>query len=217
MMPALPFRQALDTCITNNRMMKRRFPRIVCAALCCIPLLAAAQTSEKSVSPQRLYQEGQTLFTQKAYSAAIPPLKDYLKQTEADGRTTVEAGQRLEAEYMLACAAYELRSPRSGELLRAFLKEHPSIRAYFHGHENYNEFYDWQGPDYTISLPTFRVDSPMKGDVSGGNETELSFLLISADTDTGLMTVREVLWNTNASDTTTWGQTRTVSLKDSRK
>ena len=106
-------------------MMKRRFPRIVCAALCCIPLLAAAQTSEKSVSPQRLYQEGQTLFTQKAYSAAIPPLTDYLKQTEADGRTTVEAGQRLEAEYMLACAAYELRSPRSGELLRAFLKEHP--------------------------------------------------------------------------------------------
>ena len=82
---------------------------------------------------------------------------------------------------------------------------------------NYNEFYDWQGPDYTISLPTFRVDSPMKGDVSAGNETELSFLLISADTDKGSMTVREVLWNTDASDTISWGQTRTVSLKGAEK
>ena len=52
----------------------------------------------------------------------------------------------------------------------------------------------------------------MKGDVSAGDETELSFLLISADTDTGKMTVREVLWNTNASDMMTWGQTRTVSI-----
>ena len=104
------------------------------------------------------------------------------------------------------------RPLREHRELAAFLKDHPTIRAYFHGHENYNEFYDWQGPDYTLSLPAFRVDSPMKGDVSAGNETELSFLLISADTDTGAMTVREVLWNTNASATTTWGQTRTVSL-----
>ena len=37
-------------------------------------------------------------------------------------------------------------------------------------------------------------------------------MLITADTDTGKMTVREVLWNTDASDTITWGQTRTVSI-----
>ena len=109
------------------------------------------------------------------------------------------------------------RPLREHRELAAFLKDHPAIRAYFHGHENCNEFYDWQGPDYTISLPTFRVDSPMKGDVSAGNETELSFLLISADTDKGSMTVREVLWNTDASDTISWGQTRTVSLKGAEK
>ena len=57
----------------------------------------------------------------------------------------------------------------------------------------------------------------MKGDVSAGDETELSFLLISADTDAGLMTVREALWNTNASATTTWGQTRTVPLVSAAK
>lgn len=29
--------------------------------------------------------------------------------------------------------------------LAAFLKKHPSIVAYFHGNENYNEFYTWGG------------------------------------------------------------------------
>ncbi|WP_294448223.1 metallophosphoesterase [uncultured Mailhella sp.] len=104
------------------------------------------------------------------------------------------------------------RPVREHRELEKFLETHPSIRAYFHGHENFNESYNWQGPDYTVSLPVFRVDSPMKGDVSAGDETELSFLLISADTDTGKMTVREVMWNTNAKDLTTWGQTRTVPL-----
>lgn len=104
------------------------------------------------------------------------------------------------------------RPLREHRELADFLKSHTAIRAYFHGHENFNEFYNWQGPDYTIALPTFRVDSPMKGDVSAGDETELSYLLITADTDTGKMTVREVLWNTDASDTITWGQTRTVSI-----
>ena len=108
------------------------------------------------------------------------------------------------------------RPLREHRELADFLKKHSAVRAYFHGHENFNEFYNWQGPDYTISLPTFRVDSPMKGDVSAADETELSYLLITADTDTGKMTVREVLWNTNASDMITWGQTRTVSIADDK-
>ena len=50
--------------------MKNKISRILCTALCCAPLLATAQTSEKITSPQRLYQEGQSLFQQKAYAAA---------------------------------------------------------------------------------------------------------------------------------------------------
>ena len=53
--------------------MKNKLSRILCTALCCAPLLATAQTSENITSPQRLYQEGQSLFQQKAYAAAIPP------------------------------------------------------------------------------------------------------------------------------------------------
>ena len=58
--------------------MKHKISRILCTALCCAPLLASAQTSEKSTSPKRLYQEGQTLFQQKAYAAAISPLQAYV-------------------------------------------------------------------------------------------------------------------------------------------
>ena len=105
--------------------MKHKLSRILCAALCCTPLWVAAQTHEKSTSPERLYQEGVTLFRQKAYSAVISPLQAYLKQTDDSGQPLEYAGERLEAEYMLVCVAYELKAPNSLELLQAFLDEHP--------------------------------------------------------------------------------------------
>jgi hypothetical protein len=48
-----------------------------------------------------------------------------------------------------------------------FLQKHKNIVAYFHGNTNYNEFYYYTGPDNNISIPVFRVDSPMKGVYSG--------------------------------------------------
>ena len=105
--------------------MKHKISRILCTALCCAPLLANAQTSEKSTSPQRLYQEGQTLFQQKAYAAAISPLQAFVRQMNTEGKPLPATGERQEAEYMLVCATYELRDSKSIELLRAFLEEYP--------------------------------------------------------------------------------------------
>lgn len=105
--------------------MKHKISRILCTALCCVPLLAAAQTSEKITSPQRLYREGQFLFRQKAYSAAISPLQAFVKQMDAEGKPLSATGEREEAEYMLVCAEYELRSPQSIELLREYLENYP--------------------------------------------------------------------------------------------
>ncbi len=99
--------------------------------------------------------------------------------------------------------------------LVAFLQAHPNIKAYFHGHTNYAEFYDWKGPDNTISLPCFRADSPMKGRVSAKDETKVSFNVVSIDTEKKLMTVRECLWNTHPEETSqkvTWGILRTISF-----
>ena len=105
--------------------MRHRISRILCTALCCAPLLAHAQSSEKETSPQRLYKEGQTLFQQKAYAAAIAPLKTYIGLFDRENQPLSDTGSREEAEYMLVCAAYELRDAKSIDLLRAFLDEYP--------------------------------------------------------------------------------------------
>jgi hypothetical protein len=98
--------------------------------------------------------------------------------------------------------------------LVAWLKNHKNVVAYFHGNTNYNEFYNYSGPNGDISLNTFRVDSPMKGMVSGidatngiGDPSKLSFQVISIDPNASRMTVREYLWNTKA-----WGASITVPL-----
>lgn len=97
-----------------------------------------------------------------------------------------------------------------------FLERHPNIKAYFHGHQNKNEFYTYRGLDNKLSLPVFRVDSPMKGEVSSKDQTKLSFQLISIDTDTQTMTVRECLWNTNPASShpqIVWGVSKTIPLR----
>lgn len=97
--------------------------------------------------------------------------------------------------------------------LANFLQAHPNIVAYFHGNENYNEFYEWKGPDNTIAMPVFRVDSSMKGNVSSKDETKLSFQFVSIDTATNQMTVREVLWNaTPEQPGITWGESKTIPI-----
>ena len=90
----------------------------------------------------------------------------------------------------------------------AFIQQHQNIKAYFHGHNNSTEYYNWTGPDKNISLPCFRADSPMKGRYSAKDETKLAFELISIDTVKKMMTVRECLWNANPAvpiAAITWG------------
>ena len=104
--------------------------------------------------------------------------------------------------------------------LVSFLKAHKNIKAYFHGNTNSNEFYNYNGPDNYIDLNVFRVDSPMKGQVSGldakdgkGDESKLSFQVISLNADTKELTVRECLWNTaGANSPLIWGSSSTISL-----
>jgi len=94
-----------------------------------------------------------------------------------------------------------------------FLKAHPNIKAYFHGHNNWNEFYTYKGPDGDISLPAFRVDSPMKGKISSKDERRLSFQLISIDPVSRTLTARECLWNPDPSQpdaAPVWGESRNI-------
>ena len=101
--------------------------------------------------------------------------------------------------------------------LASFIKIHSNIKAYFHGHSNYTEYYNWTGPDQNISLPCFRADSPMKGRYSSKDETKLAFELITIDTEKKIMTVRECLWNANPSNSSAndlnWGVSINTSLQ----
>ena len=99
--------------------------------------------------------------------------------------------------------------------LEAFFYRHPNITAYFHGNSNWNQFYDWTGPDHTVAVHTFRVDSPMKGRFSRKDETALSFQVATLDPASRTLTVRECLWNTVPSDPSAplvWGASTTVAL-----
>ena len=91
--------------------------------------------------------------------------------------------------------------------LTTWLKTHKNIVAYFHGLDNANEFYTYTGPDNDLNLPTFRVDSPMKGNVSAADPSKLSFQVVTIDPAAQKLTVREYLWNTK-----TWGASKTISL-----
>ncbi len=87
--------------------------------------------------------------------------------------------------------------PLEQRAFEAFLGRHPNITAYFHGNSNWNQFYDWIGPDHRVTLHAFRVDSPMKGAQSADDESRLSFHVASIDGSAHALTVRECLWTVN--------------------
>ena len=98
--------------------MKKEITRLICAAICCTPIIGFAQTSDKFTSTDNLYKEGKVLFQEKNYAAALPALKAFVKQKPA-------AGLLQDAEYMLVSSAYELKDKNRIELLRKYLDRYP--------------------------------------------------------------------------------------------
>jgi DNA repair exonuclease SbcCD nuclease subunit len=100
--------------------------------------------------------------------------------------------------------------------LVTFLKTHPNIKAYLHGHVHESRFYTWTGVDNDVQLSSVSIDSPMKGLVSMNDETKLTYDFAVLDPKTMTMTVRECLWDTepsNASAAVKWGNMVTINLK----
>ncbi|HEX3730271.1 MAG TPA: metallophosphoesterase [Opitutaceae bacterium] len=104
--------------------------------------------------------------------------------------------------------------------LAAFLRRHPNIVGYFHGHANWNEVYTWKGPDGDLALNVFRVDSPMKGKTAK-EEKEVSFQVVTYNAGERKLTDRECLWNSQGKQDgpgvpVAWGSSATVSLAPHR-
>ena len=95
-----------------------------------------------------------------------------------------------------------------------FLQQHPNIKVYFHGHENWTEYYTYSGPSKNTKLICIRTDSPMKGRISFKDEKKLAFELVTMNTHSGVLTVREVLWNAqDGVSSFNWGLMANYSLK----
>ena|GEM_PF-859756 len=99
--------------------------------------------------------------------------------------------------------------------LADWLATKKNIVAYFHGNDNYSQNYTWPGTSNQLNLNVFRVDSPMKGVISGidaadgkGDPTKLAYNVVTIDAAAQYMTVREYLWQQKK-----WGASPiTVSL-----
>ncbi len=69
-------------------------------------------------SSLRLYNEGKQLFLHKDYTASQQVLKTFLEISR-------DKSHYMEAEYMLACIAYELKSKNRIDILRDYLNKYP--------------------------------------------------------------------------------------------
>ncbi len=98
---------------------------IFCVTMGCLCGTVQAQVADKVALPQRLFEEGKTLFDQRAYTAAIVPLQEYLKGTDGAGFGSETEAKRLEAEYMLTSICYEMAKPDRTIRLQDFLDNHP--------------------------------------------------------------------------------------------
>jgi hypothetical protein len=149
-----------------------------------------------------------------------PPEVDPRHLTNPNGRHDINDRDKFENLVADVCAdGPSSDGPTTIEqrALAAFLRAHRNIVAYFHGHNNWNEFYTWKGPDGDLALNVFRADSPMKGKVSGKDETKLSFQVVTFDAAAKKLTARECLWNSRGQADgdavpVAWGSTATVSL-----
>ncbi len=143
-----------------------------------------------------------------------PPEADAKHFTNPNGRHDINGIDKFQNLLTDTCLVRTTdRKPKGNwRVLEDFIRDNDEIKAYFHGDMNYNEFYTWHGPDGTVSLPVFRVDSPMKGFESSSDETLLSFIVVTVDTGSGMLTARECLWNTGCRPGIVWGESKTISL-----
>jgi len=108
---------------------------------------------------------------------------------------TKPLGKLIDSEDKFENLLPELYSDHYQKNWDRFLKAHPNIKGYFHGHSNYQEFYVYKGVNGDLSLPCFRVDSPMKGKYSAKDESLLSYQVITIYPPQKNVEVKQFFWN----------------------
>ena len=101
--------------------MKNRRNAIIASLFMVIPVVAGAQQTGLLTGQGRLFDDGKQLFMRHDYAAARQTLMRYM---DSDNRPEFAD----EAEYMLACTAYELKLPNRIDRLETYLEKHPESR-----------------------------------------------------------------------------------------
>ncbi|GHV47579.1 hypothetical protein FACS1894181_01290 [Bacteroidia bacterium] len=83
---------------------------------------AWGQRSYRFVSPERLFLEGKELFDLKNYAGCVDKLTAFKQLEEAD------TNLRQEAEFLLACCAYQQGLPQAGDMLKEYASTYPDTR-----------------------------------------------------------------------------------------
>ncbi|MDL2212989.1 tetratricopeptide repeat protein [Bacteroides sp. OttesenSCG-928-N06] len=86
---------------------------------CSVTQSTLAQTHGEFTSPRTLFEESCRLFQQQNYAAAAPLIKKYI------GITPNNTESLYQADYMLACIAYELKDVNAICILQEHLEKHP--------------------------------------------------------------------------------------------
>ncbi|NCC09860.1 MAG: tetratricopeptide repeat protein [Bacteroidia bacterium] len=99
-------------------MKKKLSQAIICACICCTSGITQAQNSHPIASPNRLFEEGRSLFLEKNYAAASAVLQTFIDRKP-------QSLERQEADYLMVSSAYELQDRNRIERLRNYLERYP--------------------------------------------------------------------------------------------
>ena len=92
---------------------------LMLALLGALPAAGLAQRHVPLHGPERLFEEGKELFIKKDYAAALHALSRYVETAR-----TPSLPMLGEAEYMMACTAYELKDEDCVAILQRYLDTH---------------------------------------------------------------------------------------------
>ncbi|MDN0073156.1 tetratricopeptide repeat protein [Bacteroides caecigallinarum] len=101
--------------------MKNKRNALMAGLLLVMPMAVGAQQVQPLTGSCRLFDDGKQLFLRHDYAAARQTLMQYVNAGDCSEFMD-------EAEYMLACTAYELNLPDRMERLESYLSAHPESR-----------------------------------------------------------------------------------------
>lgn len=130
---------------TDHEMTIKKLTICLLAAVSC--LAATAQETEAWHHNNHLFDEGRTLYEQRKFGGAAERFADFCEQADPN------SPRYAEAQYYIACSAYELKRKEADTLLKQYLTNYPDAPmrervAYMIGRlafesKNYEETLKW--------------------------------------------------------------------------